>query len=433
MIDRYSRKIMQELWSEKARFDALLDVEKRASEAWFKLGVITDSELKDILSATFDLDEIKDLEKDLRHDIIAFTRNLSNRMDSDAKKWIHYGLTSTDVVDTANGVILKKVNQILLEDIKAFMAVLKDKAFQYQNTICVGRTHGIHADLTSFGLKYALWYDEMNRNLKRFIEVSKEIEVGKISGAVGNYANVPPFIQDDVCASLGLTSANISTQVLQRDRHAAYITTLALIGSTLEKIAVEVRHLSRTEVSEVREAFGSKQKGSSAMPHKKNPITSENISGCARLLRGYITPAFENIALWHERDISHSSVERVILSDSTTLLDYMLNRYKDVIANLDVFEDRMLQNINLTYGALYAQRFMNALIEHHGYTREDAYDFIQKVSSEAISKRIHILTLLKDEKHFGGLHPLTDKELETATSHDYYLKHVTDIYAKVFR
>ena len=433
MIDRYSRKIMQELWSEKARFDALLDVEKRASEAWFKLGVITDSELKDILSATFDLDEIKDLEKDLRHDIIAFTRNLSNRMDSDAKKWIHYGLTSTDVVDTANGVILKKVNQILLEDIKAFMAVLKDKAYQYQNTICVGRTHGIHADLTSFGLKYALWYDEMNRNLKRFIEVSKEIEVGKISGAVGNYANVPPFIQDDVCASLGLTSANISTQVLQRDRHAAYITTLALIGSTLEKIAVEVRHLSRTEVAEVREAFGSKQKGSSAMPHKKNPITSENISGCARLLRGYITPAFENIALWHERDISHSSVERVILSDSTTLLDYMLNRYKDVIANLDVFEDKMLQNINLTYGALYAQRFMNALIEHHGYTREDAYDFIQKVSSEAIQSRTHILTLLKDKNHFGGLHPLSDAELESAISHDYYLKHVTDIYAKVFR
>ena len=433
MIDRYSRKIMQELWSDKARFDALLDVEKRASEAWFKLGIITDSELKDILSATFDLDEIKVLEKDLRHDIIAFTRNLSNRMDSDAKKWIHYGLTSTDVVDTANGVILKKVNQILLEDIKAFMAVLKDKAYQYQNTICVGRTHGIHADLTSFGLKYALWYDEMNRNLKRFIEVSKEIEVGKISGAVGNYANVPPFIQDDVCASLGLTSANISTQVLQRDRHAAYITTLALIGSTLEKIAVEVRHLSRTEVAEVREVFGSKQKGSSAMPHKKNPITSENITGCARLLRGYITPAFENIALWHERDISHSSVERVILSDSTTLLDYMLNRYKDVIANLDVFEDRMLQNINLTYGALYAQRFMNALIEHHGYTREDAYDFIQKVSSEAIQSRTHILTLLKDEKHFGGLHPLTDAELESAISHDYYLKHVTDIYAKVFR
>ena len=433
MIDRYSRKIMQELWSEKARFDALLDVEKRASEAWFKLGVITESELKDILFATFDLDEIKDLEKDLRHDIIAFTRNLSNRMDSDAKKWIHYGLTSTDVVDTANSIILKKVNQILLEDIKAFMAVLKDKAYQYQHTICVGRTHGIHADLTSFGLKYALWYDEMNRNLKRFIEVSKEIEVGKISGAVGNYANVPPFIQDDVCASLGLTSANISTQVLQRDRHAAYITTLALIGSTLEKIAVEIRHLSRTEVGEVREAFGSKQKGSSAMPHKKNPITSENISGCARLLRGYITPAFENIALWHERDISHSSVERVILSDSTTLLDYMLNRYKDVIDRLDVFEDRMLENINLTYGALYAQRFMNVLIEHHGYTREDAYDFIQKVSSEAISKRIDILSLLKDEKHFGALHPMTEKELVSATNHDYYLKHVKDIYAKVFR
>ncbi len=433
MIDRYSRKVMKDLWSEKSRYDALLLVEQKASEAWFKLGLISQSELNDILAATYDLEAVKALELETKHDIIAFTRNLSERMESDAKKWIHYGLTSTDVVDTAYGVIFKQVNEILVKDIEAFMAIIKQKAYEYKDTICVGRTHGIHADLTSFGLKWALWYDEMARNLKRFKEACKDIEVGKISGAVGNFANVPPFIQDDVCASLGLQSANISTQVLQRDSHAHYIHVLALIGATLEKISVEIRHLSRTEIGEVREPFGLKQKGSSAMPHKKNPITSENISGCARLLRGYTIPAFENIALWHERDISHSSAERVIFSDSTTLLDYMLNRYTDTLKNLNVYPEKMLQNIELTQGALYAQRLMNVLIEKYKYHREEAYDFIQGVATYAIEHHIHMKDLLLKHEDFKSIHPMSEGDIESAMDHPYYLKQVDAIYARVFQ
>lgn len=433
MIDRYTRKIMKDLWSEKSRYDALLLVEQKASEAWFKLGLINASELKDILEATYDLDEIKALEQETKHDIIAFTRNLSERMNSDAKKWIHYGLTSTDVVDTAYGVIFKQVNSVLRADIEAFMAVLKQRAIEFKDTLCVGRTHGIHADLTSFGLKWALWYDEMNRNLKRFNAACADIEMGKISGAVGNFANVPPFIQDDVCASLGIQSADISTQVLQRDSHAHYMHVLALVGSTLEKIAVEIRHLSRTEVGEVREPFSSKQKGSSAMPHKKNPITSENISGCARLLRGYTIPAFENIPLWHERDISHSSVERVIFSDATTLLDYMLVRYADTLLNLNVYPEKMLKNIEITQGALYAQRFMNVLIEKYHYHREEAYDFIQGVASYAIEHQIGMKQLLLEHDDFRSIHPMSEGDIESAMEPTYYLKQVDAIFARVFR
>ncbi len=433
MIDRYSRKIMKDIWSEKARYEALLLVEKKASEAWYKLGLLSQSELKDILEATYDLDEVKALELETKHDIIAFTRNLSERMTSDAKKWIHYGLTSTDVVDTAYGVIFKKVNEVLLSDLEAFMAILKKKAYQYKDTLCVGRTHGIHADLTSFGLKWALWYDEMNRNLNRFKAACADIEVGKISGAVGNFANVPPFIQDDVCASLGLKSAPISTQVLQRDSHAHYIHVIALIGSTLEKIAVEIRHLSRTEISEVREPFSQKQKGSSAMPHKKNPITSENISGLSRLLRGYTIPAFENIALWHERDISHSSVERVIFADATTVLDYLLVRYMDTLDHLNVYREQMLKNIEITKGALYAQRFMNVLIEKYEYHREEAYDFIQGVASYAIEHQISMKDILLKHEDFKSLHPLSEGDIESAMMPDYYLKQVDSIFARVFR
>lgn len=433
MIDRYQRKPFKALFSLESRYEAFLEVEKKASEAWYKKGLITKKELDDILEVTFDLNEINELEKETKHDVIAFTRNLSNRLNSDAKKWIHYGLTSTDVVDTANGLIIKKANEILEKDIHEFMAVLKEKAFQYRSTICMGRTHGIHADITVFGLKYALWYDEFKRHLDRFHMARKQVEVGKISGAVGNYANVDPFIESDVCASLGLTPSDISTQVLQRESIAFYITTLALIGTTLEKIALEIRHLSRTEVGETKEGFSKNQKGSSAMPHKKNPISSENITGCARLLRGYISPVFEDISLWHERDISHSSVERVVLEDSTSLLDYMLTRFKEVISNLYVDDGRMLENIQMTYGAIYAQRIMNKLIDKYGYTREDAYDFIQKVSTQAIESKTPIEILLLEEGMYRPIHPLTEKDIKDSMSHDYYLKHVDQIYHKVFR
>jgi len=327
MIPRYRREEMAKLFTDEAKYQAYLDVELLSLDAWAELGKIPKEDVKEIReSATFSVKRIQEIEIETRHDVVAFTRCLSESLGEE-KKWVHYGLTSTDVVDTALSSIYKQANDILWDDLLKFQEILKKQALKYKNTPCIGRTHGIHADITSFGLKWALWYDEWNRHLERFHEVRKKLEVGKISGAVGNFANTPPFVQDYVCEQLEIDSANISTQTLQRDRHAAYISEIALIGTTLEKIALEIRHLQRTEVREVEEAFKKGQKGSSAMPHKRNPISSENITGVARLLRGYIIPAYEDVLLWHERDISHSSVERVIFPDAMMLLDYALNRY----------------------------------------------------------------------------------------------------------
>ncbi len=430
MIERYSTQEMRNLWTDQKKWESALQVELLTAEAFSELGVIPKSDVEKLwANATFNLDRILEIEQETRHDVVAFTRSISESPNlGDEKRWIHYGLTSTDVVDTAQGYTLKQVNEVLEQDILQFIEILKNKALKYANTPCIGRTHGVHADITSFGLKWALWYDEMNRNLVRFRTARKEIEAGKISGAVGNFANTPPFVQDYVCEKLGLTSANISTQTLQRDRHANYLSTIALIGTTMEKIAIEIRHLQRTEVREAEESFGKGQKGSSAMPHKRNPISSENICGCARVLRGYMNTAFDNITLWHERDISHSSAERIILPDATALLDYMLKRYSRILENLVVYEDTMIDNINRTKGVIFTQRVMTTLI-NKGMTRENAYDLVQPMAMKAFNEGIQLIDLLYDNSDITKL--LSKADIDSCFTLEYYLKEVETIYKRV--
>ena len=428
MIERYSREIMRKVWTEQNKFDAYLRVEILASEAWSQLGVVPKEDVEKLWkNASFSIDRILEIEQQTRHDIVAFTRAVSETLGEE-RKWVHYGLTSTDVVDTANGYLLKQANAILMDDIEKMLEVLRRRAIEFKGTPCIGRTHGIHADITCFGLKWALWYEEMKRNLTRFVTASRGVEVGKISGAVGNFANIPPFIQDYVCEKLGIESANISTQVIQRDRHAYYMATLAVIASSIEQMAMEIRNLQRTEVHEVEESFGKGQKGSSAMPHKRNPISSENMCGCARVMRGYMAAFYENVALWHERDISHSSTERIILPDATMLLDYMLNRFRGILENLVVFEDVMQENIYRTRKVIFAQRVMNALIER-GFSREQAYDTVQPIAMRAMSERADYQELLAESKEVMAV--LTREELDSCFTLDYYLKNVDFIFERV--
>ena len=428
MIERYSRKVMRDIWTEENKFRAYLEVEILSCEAWSKLGVIPAEDVEKIrAAATFDVKRIQEIEEVTRHDVVAFTRAVSESLGPE-RKWVHYGLTSTDVVDTANGYLLKQANDILLKDLEEFLEVLKRRALEFKGTPCIGRTHGVHADITSFGLKWALWYEEMKRNIERFQMARKGVEAGKMSGAVGNFANIPPSIQDHVCERLGIASADISTQVLQRDRHAWYIATLAVIASTLEQMAFEVRNLQRTEVREAEEAFRKGQKGSSAMPHKRNPISSENICGCARVMRGYMSASCENVALWHERDISHSSTERIILPDATELLDYMLCRFKGILENLMVYPENMLANIWRTRGVIFAQRVMNALIGK-GLPREQAYDTVQPIAMKAWTEGLDYQTLLKESDAVMGL--LSPEELAGCFTLDYYFKNVDYIFKRV--
>ena len=428
MIERYSREIMRKVWTEQNKFEAYLRVEILASEAWSQLGVVPKEDVEKLWkSATFDIKRIYEIEEQTRHDIVAFTRAVSETLGEE-RKWVHYVLTSTDVVDTANGYLLKQANAILLDDIEKMLEVLRKRAIEFKSTPCIGRTHGIHADITCFGLKWALWYEEMKRNLNRFITASRGVEVGKISGAVGNFANIPPFIQDYVCEKLGIESANISTQVIQRDRHAYYMATLAVIASSIEQMAMEIRNLQRTEVHEVEESFGKGQKGSSAMPHKRNPISSENMCGCARVMRGYMAAFYENVALWHERDISHSSSERIILPDATMLLDYMLNRFRGILENLVVFQDVMMENIYRTRKVIFAQRVMNALIEK-GFSREKAYDTVQPIAMRAMSERADYQELLAESADVMAV--LSREELDSCFTLEYYLKNVDFIFDRV--
>ena len=428
MLDRYSRNIMKEVWSEKNKFDAYLKVEILACEAWSELNEIPKEDVKKLWeNASFDIERIYEIEKETKHDVVAFTRCVSESLNEE-KKWIHYGLTSTDVVDTAYGYLYKQANKILLEDIKVLMDVLKEKAIKYKDTVMMGRTHGVHAEITTFGLVFALWYDEFNRNLKRFKDACNDVEVGKISGAVGTFANTPPFVQDYVCNKLEINSSNISTQVLQRDRHANYFSTLALIGSSLEKMATEIRHLQRTEVREAEEYFDKGQKGSSAMPHKRNPIGSENICGCSRVLRGYMLAAFENINLWHERDISHSSSERIISADATELLDYMLVRFTNILKNLTVFEDNMKKNIYATNGVIFSQRFMLKLIEK-GLSREEAYDIVQPNAIKSWEENLNFKDLMSEETVVKKL--MTKEDIEDCFDTKYQLKNVDEIFRRV--
>ena len=427
MIERYGRDVMRQIWTEENKFNAYLKVELLAAEAWRELGVVPPEDIEKLnAKATFNIDRIKEIELQTRHDIVAFTRTVSESLGEE-RKWIHYGLTSTDVVDTANGYIFRQANEIIKDDLRRFSEILKRQALRFKYTPCIGRTHGIHADITSFGLKWVLWHEEMRRNIERFDRASRGVEVGKISGAVGNFANIPPFVQDYVCEHLGIDSADISTQVIQRDRHAYYMATIALIGATIEQMALEVRNLQRTEVHEVEESFGKGQKGSSAMPHKRNPIGSENMCGCARVLRGYMQTAYDNVALWHERDISHSATERILMPDATILLDYMLNRMMSILENLVVFEDQMKANIYRTNGVIFAQRVMNALIEK-GFVREKAYDTVQPIAMRAMAEGRPYAELLAEDPTVSSM--LTPEELEACFTLDYYMKNVDYIYKR---
>lgn len=428
MISRYGRKEMLNIWTEENQFQAWLEVELAACWAWAKLGSIPMEDVDKLYKkASFDIDRIKEIEELTRHDVVAFTRAVSETLGEE-KKWVHYGLTSTDVVDTAWGVRLKQANKILKEDIKRIISVLAEKAKAHKYTVMMGRTHGIHAEPTTFGLKCALWYAEMNRNLERFEKASADVEFGKLSGSVGTFANIPPEVEEYTCEKLGLTPAPISTQTLQRDRHAYYLATIALIGSTLEKMAVEVRHLQRSEVREAEEAFRKGQKGSSSMPHKRNPISSENISGCARVLRGYMVTGFENIPLWHERDISHSSAERIILPDATILLDYMLSRLANVIENLVVFEENMESNIWKTQGLVFSQRILNKLIDK-GIARELAYDSVQPLAMESWENQ-KLFKPIIEESEFVKSH-LTQEEIDDAFDLNHHTRNVDVIFDRV--
>ncbi|HJV45448.1 MAG TPA: adenylosuccinate lyase [Bacillota bacterium] len=428
MIQRYSRPEMTKIWTEENKFKAWLEVEILACEAWAELGHIPHGDVAKLrANAGFDIERIYAIEEETRHDVVAFTRAVSETLGEE-KKWVHYGLTSTDVVDTALSYLLLQANQIIRKDIEKFIEILTDRAKEHKNTVMMGRTHGVHAEPTTFGLKLALWREEMKRNLERFDRAVEDIAYGKISGAVGTYANIDPFVESYVCEKLGLKAAPISTQTLQRDRHAEYMATLALIATSLEKFATEVRGLQKSETREVEEAFGKGQKGSSAMPHKRNPIGSENISGLARVIRGYMVSAYESVSLWHERDISHSSVERVILPDATILLNYMLNRFGNIIKNLTVFPENMKRNMDRTFGLIYSQRVLLKLIDK-GLSREEAYDTVQPNAMKSWEQQRSFRELVEQDPKVVSL--LTKEDLDDCFNYNWHLKHVDTIFERL--
>jgi adenylosuccinate lyase len=428
MIDRYTRPEMGAVWTEQNRFQAWLEVEILACEAWAELGEIPKEDVAKLREkASFDIERIKEIEEETRHDVVAFTRAVSETLGEE-KKWVHYGLTSTDVVDTALSYVIKQANAILRKDLETFVEILKVKAKEHKYTVMMGRTHGVHAEPTTFGLKLALWYEEMKRNLIRFNQAATGIEVGKISGAVGTYANIDPFVEQYVCEKLGLEAAPISTQTLQRDRHAQYMSTLALIATSIEKFAVEVRSLQKSETREVEEFFAKGQKGSSAMPHKRNPIGSENMTGLARVIRGYMMTAYENVPLWHERDISHSSAERIIIPDATIALNYMLNRFGNIVKNLTVYPENMKRNMDRTLGLIYSQRVLLALIDK-GFSREEAYDTVQPKAMEAWEKQVHFRQLIEEDTTITA--QLTAAEIADCFDYKYHLQHVDTIFERL--
>lgn len=428
MIERYTREEMGRIWSEENKYDAWLEVEILACEAWSELGVIPKEDVQQLReNASYDMNRILEIEQETRHDVVAFTRAVSETLGEE-KKWVHYGLTSTDVVDTAQSYRIKQANDIIRKDLHQFIDILKGKAIEHKHTVMMGRTHGVHAEPTTFGLKLALWYEEMKRNLARFEEAARDIEYGKLSGAVGTYANIDPFVEKYVCEKLGLRPAPVSTQTLQRDRHAAYISTLALIATSIEKFATEIRGLQKTETREVEEFFAKGQKGSSAMPHKRNPIGSENMTGMARVMRGYMMTAYENVALWHERDISHSSAERIILPDATIAINYMLNRFSKLIKNLTVFPENMKRNIHRTHGVIFSQRVLLALIDK-GMSREQAYDLVQPKAMEAWETETHFKQLIEKEAAITDL--LSEEEINDCFDYTYHLKNVDAIFERI--
>lgn len=430
MIERYSRPEMSRIWELKNRYQCMLDVELAACRAMNETGIIPDEDLENILeSADFNVERIDEIEKVTKHDVIAFLTCVSEYVGPSAR-WIHYGMTSSDVLDTATSLQLAQAGGLIERDLMKLSEELKLRAEQYKNTLCIGRSHGIHAEPTSFGLKFALWYDEMQRNLRRMEAAIESISVGQISGAVGNYAHLSPDIEVLTCEYLDLTPVNVSTQVIQRDRIAEFLYVLAAIGSTIEKISVEIRHLQRTEVREVEENFSSGQKGSSAMPHKRNPITTEQMTGMARLLRSYAHTAMENNTLWHERDISHSSVERIILPDATILINYMLNKMITLIENLLVYPENMQKNLELTNGLIFSQVLLLELAKT-GITREESYALVQKNAMQSWKTGEQFLDLVKNDEQIKEY--LSEKEIMDIFNYDRYLKNVEFIYKRVFK
>ena len=428
MLTRYTRPEMAEVWSEYNRYKCWLEVEILADEAWAALGEIPAGDVAKIrANATFDIDRILEIEKETRHDVVAFTRAVSESLGEE-RKWVHYGLTSTDVVDTAYGYQLKQANDILRKDLQNMLEIIGNKAKEHKNTVCMGRTHGVHAEPTTFGLKLATMYSEMKRNIERFEHAAKGVEAGKISGAVGTFANIPPFVEEYVCEKLGTRPQEISTQVLPRDLHAEYMATIALIATSIERFATEIRGLQKSETREVEEFFAKGQKGSSAMPHKRNPIGSENMVGLARVIRGYMVTAYENVGLWHERDISHSSAERIILPDATTLLNYQLNRFANIIKNLTVFPENMLRNMNATFGLIYSQRVLLKLIDK-GMSREEAYDLVQPKTALSWDNQTDFRPLVEADEAIMA--KLTKEDIADAFNYNYHLSHVDEVFERL--
>nr|WP_231967836.1 adenylosuccinate lyase [Thermanaeromonas toyohensis] len=427
LIERYTLPEMARIWEEENKFRKWLEIEIYVCEAWAELGKIPPEALAEIKEkAGFDLSRVKEIEETVRHDVIAFLTSVAERV-GDASKYIHLGLTSSDILDTALALLMREAADQLFRRLEDLRTVLVDKAKEHKYTLMMGRTHGVHAEPTTFGLKMALWVMEVDRHMERLYQAREMISVGKISGAVGTFANVDPRVEEYVCRKLGLKPAKVSTQIIQRDRHAQYMTTLAVIASSLEKMATEIRNLQRTDILEVEEPFTQGQKGSSAMPHKRNPIMCERIAGLARVIRGNALAALENITLWHERDLTHSSVERVIIPESTILLDYMLAKFTEVIAGLNVYPENMRRNLEATHGLVFSQRVLLALVEK-GLLREEAYALVQRHAMEAWRKGVSFKELLLQDPEITSR--LSPSEIEKLFDYSYHLKYVDYIFKR---
>jgi adenylosuccinate lyase len=441
MVERYAREEMKKLWDMQAKFNAWLEVEKAAVKAWNKLGLIPDEDAEKIIkNAKFDIDRINEIEKETKHDVIAFLTSVAESLGEESR-WVHYGMTSSDTIDTAVALQMRDSLKIIIDDVKMVMESIKKRAMEHKYTLMVGRSHGIHGEPITFGLVLSIWYDEMKRHLKNLEETLEVISVGKISGAMGNFAHAPIELEELTCEYLGLKPAPISNQVIQRDRYARLASALGLLASTVEKIAVNIRHFQRTEVYEAEEYFSKGQKGSSAMPHKRNPVLSENITGLARIIRSYTIPAMENVALWHERDISHSSTERFWLPDAFITTDFMLHRLNNIISNLVVYPENMMKNLNLTGGLVFSQRVLLELPKR-GISREDAYKIVQRNAMkvwEELQKgkapinekgeSLFLENLLKDE---DLTKVMKEEEIRSLFDYDYYTRNVDRIYKRVY-
>jgi adenylosuccinate lyase len=429
VIPRYTRPEMGRIWSDENRFRTWLAVEVAATETLAAAGMVPKDAAKAIRErADFNLQRIHEIETEVRHDVIAFTTAVAEIVGPQAR-WFHYGLTSNDVVDTAQALLIGQASTIIAADLQRLSDVLKRRAWEFKDTPMVGRTHGVHAEPITFGFKLANWYSETQRNIERFSQAAEDMRVGKFSGAVGTFAHLSPNLEEKICARLGLKAAKISSQVIQRDRHAHYLATLAVVACTLDKIATEIRHLQRTEVREAEEFFSEKQKGSSAMPHKRNPVTCEQISGLARVVRSNVQAAFENVALWHERDISHSSVERVIIPDSTTLLDYMLQKTTNLLDTMFVYPQRMAANLESTGGLVFSGQLLLDLVEH-GVSREDAYRLVQSHAMHAWKEGLNFRDLVLHDKEITAKVP--KRQVERAFDLKRQLRNIDQIFARVF-